>query len=95
MIRVFHSSLGMIIGEVINENLDGDYEIKNPVVISPSQQGVHFIPLLPCVKEDSIEMKDKDIIGKPMTPLDQIESEYVKMFSKIELPPTPNLTLVK
>ena len=78
MIRVFHSSLGMIIGDVINENLDGDYEIKNPVV-----------------KEDSIEMKAKDIIGKPMTPLDQIESEYIKMFSKIELPSKPNLTLVK
>nr|DAR96116.1 MAG TPA: hypothetical protein [Caudoviricetes sp.] len=82
----FHSSMGLVLGELVEENLDGDITVKNPVNVVPTATNVTFVPLLPIVKETEMTFKQKDRIGNLLTPLQSIESEYIKMFSSLTLP---------
>jgi len=82
----FHSSMGLVLGELVEENLDGDITVKNPVNVVPTPTNVTFVPLLPIVKETEMTFKQKDRIGNLLTPLQSIESEYIKMFSSLTLP---------
>ena len=82
----FHSSMGLVLGELVEENLDGDITVKNPVNVVPTPNNVTFVPLLPIVKETEMLFKQKDRIGNLLTPLQSIESEYIKMFSSLTLP---------
>ena len=87
MIVVFHSAMGLVMGKKIEENMDGDILIENPVNVVPTPSNVTFVPLLPIVQEKSMWFKEKDRIGDLMTPLQPVESEYIRMFSSLTLPP--------
>ena len=88
MIVAFHSKMGLVLGKKIEENLDGDILIENPVNVVPNQNNVTFVPLLPIVKETEMWFKEKDRIGNLLTPLQPVETEYMRMFSSLTLPPS-------
>ena len=63
MIVACHSKMGLVLGKKIEENLDGDILIENPVNVVPTQNNVTFVPLLPIVKETEMWFKEKDRIS--------------------------------
>lgn len=87
MIVAFHSTMGLVMGKQVEENLDGDILLENPVNVVPTANNVTFVPLLPIVQEKEMWFKEKDRIGNLLTPLQSIESEYLRMFSSLTLPP--------
>ena len=92
---IVYTDLGMLCGEVVNENLDGDIELKNPVNCQRAQNQMYLIPLLESVTEDSIIIKKSEIrFSNVFTPAPQVVDHYTKMFSAI-LTPSSSLTLVK
>lgn len=68
-------------GELVNENLDGDLLIKNPATVIPQSDNVALVPLLPIVEEKEITITQRDrMFGEIFTPLTQVTQHYKNMF---------------
>ena len=79
-------SMGMLLAEV-TETVEGNYKLKDVVVIQQTQQGATLYPLLTAVEEKEITIKVDELVTPDLlTPHKELYNNYNKMFHKgIEL----------
>lgn len=78
----------LVTGEFVVSETDETteaFEMTNPIVLIPSQQGIGMSPLLAYSNRDSVTIKKEHILFET-TPSADIEAEYRRIFSGLIVP---------
>jgi hypothetical protein len=88
-----------VIAKIVEE-INGDYLVKNPVILLPTGKSrIALVPWLPYAESETMTIPAK-IVGFVVVPKEDLITEYTNMTSGLVLPNTkslsaPKLTLVE
>ena len=72
--------MGLVMGD-FEEQMDGSYLVKKPVLIVTQQNNAALIPFLGMMEEQEISVKAEDcFFGRTFTPAVEVRNHYNQLF---------------